>query len=161
MSRLHPRNSCGEAFEVSSWEESLDSLQGKISRYEIIAVWGMKLVAMAAARSVVAGLVARVMLQCVGAAVKTSETQVLSSIAWSTRAAQLRQSHLVQGRCKWAVQSRTLLGGRPVVYANYTTMEVGTPGSLEYRVFYSDESGRPVSSRVATLVPVPVIEVRL
>lgn len=106
----------------------------------------MKLVAMAAARSVVAGLVTRVMLQCVGAAMKTSETQVLSSAAcWSTTAAQLRQPHLVQGRCKWAVQSRTLQGGRPVVYADYTTMEVGAPGSLEYRIFYSDESGRPIS----------------
>jgi inorganic pyrophosphatase len=99
-------------------------------------VYGGVQVTMAAARAMVAGCVSR-LPQCVGSAVvRGSGRQALASTSsLSMRAAPLRHS---------ALQSRNLQGCR-VVSAEYTTAEEGAPDSLEYRVFFSDKSGKTVS----------------
>jgi inorganic pyrophosphatase len=105
-------------------------------------VYGGVQVTMAAARAMVAGCVSR-LPQCVGSAVvRGSGRQALASTSsLSMRAAPLRHSALQRAAVQ---QSRNLQGCR-VVSAEYTTAEEGAPESLEYRVFFSDKSGKTVS----------------
>lgn len=96
---------------------------------------------MAAARAMVAGCVSH-LPQCVGSTVaKGAGRQALASTSsLSVRVAPLRRAFVQRP----AVQSRKLQSCR-VVSAEYSTTEEGEVDSLEFRMFFSDKSGKTVS----------------
>lgn len=100
---------------------------------------------MAAVRAIVRGGALRLPQCASSVVVKGYQRSALSSTAsLCLKVAPLRQS-FVQGPI---VQTRKYQGCR-VVSAEYSVVEEGAAGSLEYRVFFSDKSGKTVSITLA------------
>ncbi|XP_024376796.1 soluble inorganic pyrophosphatase 6, chloroplastic [Physcomitrium patens] len=96
---------------------------------------------MAAARAMAAGCVSH-LPQCVNSSVVkgSQRTALLPAASLSLRAAPLHQSFVQRS----AVKSRRFQVCK-VVSAEYTVKEEGAAESLEYRVFFSDKSGKTIS----------------